>query len=62
MVFAWRARGVNFVSRCGGRRSIRAHHCAPFVKRCTMMRSSPPFAAAAARKSHASRAPCEHRT
>eukprot|EP00974_Lingulodinium_polyedra_P120091 11173701-Lingulodinium_polyedra.AAC.1 len=33
LVFAWCARGVRFASRCGGRRSFRPHHGAPFLKR-----------------------------
>eukprot|EP00974_Lingulodinium_polyedra_P079323 7683523-Lingulodinium_polyedra.AAC.1 len=51
---------VRFASRCGGRRSIRRHHCARFLKPCAIMRSNRPFAVADARESHASHTPCEH--
>eukprot|EP00974_Lingulodinium_polyedra_P088137 8546344-Lingulodinium_polyedra.AAC.1 len=60
LAFAWSARGARFASRCGGRRSIRPHHCARFEKPCTTMRSNRLSAAAAARKSHASRTPRGH--
>eukprot|EP00974_Lingulodinium_polyedra_P105918 10254318-Lingulodinium_polyedra.AAC.1 len=30
---------VRFASRCGNKRSIRPHHCAPFKKRCAMTRT-----------------------
>eukprot|EP00974_Lingulodinium_polyedra_P072106 6979685-Lingulodinium_polyedra.AAC.1 len=60
MVFAWCARGVQFASRCSGRRSIRPHYCVAFAKRYTMMRSNRVYATTTARKSRASRAPCEH--
>eukprot|EP00974_Lingulodinium_polyedra_P106732 10333285-Lingulodinium_polyedra.AAC.1 len=60
MAFAWRARNVRVASRCGGRRSIRPHHCVTVAKRYTMMRSNRPSATRTARESHASRTPCEH--
>eukprot|EP00974_Lingulodinium_polyedra_P121039 11177545-Lingulodinium_polyedra.AAC.1 len=53
MVFKWRARRVLFASCCNVKWSIRAHVCAAFDKRYTNMRSNPPFAVTAARKSHA---------
>eukprot|EP00974_Lingulodinium_polyedra_P022730 2195689-Lingulodinium_polyedra.AAC.1 len=44
---------VLFARRCGGRPSIRPHHCARFPKPCIIVWSSRPSAATAARKSHA---------
>eukprot|EP00974_Lingulodinium_polyedra_P036349 3486649-Lingulodinium_polyedra.AAC.1 len=44
---------VQCASRCSCKPSIRPHHCAAFVIRCAMMRSSRPFAAAAVREVHA---------
>eukprot|EP00974_Lingulodinium_polyedra_P080264 7775228-Lingulodinium_polyedra.AAC.1 len=44
---------VRFASRCGRGRWIRPHHRATLCKRCTMMRSNRPSAAAVARESHA---------
>eukprot|EP00974_Lingulodinium_polyedra_P123662 11187665-Lingulodinium_polyedra.AAC.1 len=44
---------VQSVSRCGNEQSIRPHHCATRQKRCAMMRSRRPSAAATARKPHA---------
>eukprot|EP00974_Lingulodinium_polyedra_P069846 6758393-Lingulodinium_polyedra.AAC.1 len=44
---------VRLASRCGGRPSIRPHHCARFRKPCTMMRSSRPFITTTTHKSHA---------
>eukprot|EP00974_Lingulodinium_polyedra_P011573 1117041-Lingulodinium_polyedra.AAC.1 len=46
---------VLFASRCGSKRSIPPHHCAPFLKRRTMTRSNRPSAATTAHSSHARR-------
>eukprot|EP00974_Lingulodinium_polyedra_P051832 4984209-Lingulodinium_polyedra.AAC.1 len=43
---------VQLASRCGNEPPTRAHNCATFVTRCTMMRSNRPSAAAAVCKSH----------
>eukprot|EP00974_Lingulodinium_polyedra_P120727 11176216-Lingulodinium_polyedra.AAC.1 len=52
---------VRFVSRSGGRRLIRPHHCAAFYRRYTMMRSNRPCAAApVCKSSHGVRA-CDFR-
>eukprot|EP00974_Lingulodinium_polyedra_P053623 5153361-Lingulodinium_polyedra.AAC.1 len=59
MVCAWSARGVRFASQCGGIWSTRPHHCARFAKPRTTMRPDRSSAAAADRKSHASRTPCK---
>eukprot|EP00974_Lingulodinium_polyedra_P116072 11157806-Lingulodinium_polyedra.AAC.1 len=40
-------------SRRGCETSVRSHHCAEFVKRCAMTRSSRRFAATTAREPHA---------
>eukprot|EP00974_Lingulodinium_polyedra_P090809 8806793-Lingulodinium_polyedra.AAC.1 len=36
LVFAWSARGVRFVSYCGGERQVQPHHCVAFCKRYAM--------------------------
>eukprot|EP00974_Lingulodinium_polyedra_P029934 2883594-Lingulodinium_polyedra.AAC.1 len=40
---------VRYARRYGRGRSVRPHHCVTFCKRCAMMRSDRPFAAAMAR-------------
>eukprot|EP00974_Lingulodinium_polyedra_P029219 2815721-Lingulodinium_polyedra.AAC.1 len=60
----WRARGTRerAISEPPRRRTaIATDHCVTFCKRCTMMLSNRPFAAATARESHASHTRCEHR-
>eukprot|EP00974_Lingulodinium_polyedra_P133403 11225456-Lingulodinium_polyedra.AAC.1 len=51
----WRARveraSVRSASRYGEKRSVRPRLCAAFFEGCAKMRSTRPFAAAAARKS-----------
>eukprot|EP00974_Lingulodinium_polyedra_P044867 4304574-Lingulodinium_polyedra.AAC.1 len=44
---------VQFASLCCSGRSIRPHHCAPFQKRCVVMRSNQPTVVTAVRKPHA---------
>eukprot|EP00974_Lingulodinium_polyedra_P100885 9774259-Lingulodinium_polyedra.AAC.1 len=52
---------VRLTNRPGGGRQSQPHRCVALCKRCTMMRSTRPCAAATARESHVSHTPRKHR-
>eukprot|EP00974_Lingulodinium_polyedra_P095830 9289171-Lingulodinium_polyedra.AAC.1 len=60
MVPAWRARGAQNASRCGGGQRLPPHHCVTSFKRNTTIRLRSLPAAATARILRASHTPCRH--